>query len=162
MSKKRNKSESWTLNRHSFSGYLHPHLHIHAYFYTDRYNIFIDTRFFQNVLIFTWKEGPQIDNFVEATKYIIIITIMSCRQNRYRWTSLATSPYRSSPLEDLQGCIPYPHTTAVCMFKLAVLLLLGHMWGSIGVHHLWASPAVSCMSGSSSLDSFRDGRSVAV
>ena len=37
--------------------------------------------------------------------------------------------------------------------------------GSIGVHHLWArlaSPAVFCMSGLSSLDSFRDGRQVAV
>ena len=37
--------------------------------------------------------------------------------------------------------------------------------GSIGVHHLLArpcSPAVTCMSGSSNLDSFRDGRQVAV
>ena len=25
---------------------------------------------------------------------------------------------------------------AVCMFELVVLLLLGQMWGSIGVHHL--------------------------
>ena len=36
----------------------------------------------------------------------------------------------------LQGYIPYPHIAAVCMFELVVLLLLGHMWGSIGVHHL--------------------------
>ena len=35
-----------------------------------------------------------------------------------------------------QGCIPYPHIAAVYMFELVVLLLLGHMWGSIGVHHL--------------------------
>ena len=34
------------------------------------------------------------------------------------------------------GYIPYPLRAAVCMFELAVLLLLGHMWGSIGVHHL--------------------------
>ena len=45
-------------------------------------------------------------------------------------------PYRSSPLAGLLGYIPYPHTAAVCMFQLVVLPLLGHMWGSIGVHHL--------------------------
>ena len=67
----------------------------------------------------------------------IIIIIMSCRLNGYPWPSLATSPYRSSPPADLQGYIPYPHIAAVCMFELVFLLLLGHMWGSIGVHHLW-------------------------
>ena len=66
------------------------------------------------------------------------IIIMSCRLHGYPWPSLATSPYRSSPLVGLQGYIPYPHIAAVCMFELVVLLLLGHMWGSIGVHHLWA------------------------
>ena len=35
---------------------------------------------------------------------------------------------------------PYPHIAAVCMFELVVLLLLGHIWGPIGVHHLWARP----------------------
>ena len=49
---------------------------------------------------------------------------------------LATSPYHSSPLAGLQSYISYPHRAAVCMFELVVLLLLGHMWGSIGVHHL--------------------------
>ena len=43
----------------------------------------------------------------------------------------------------VQGYIPYPRRTAVCMFKLVVLLLLVHMWGSIGVHHLWARPSFS-------------------
>ena len=87
---------------------------------------------------------------------------MSCRQHGYPWPSLATSPYRSSPPADLQGYITYPHIAAVCVFALVVLLLLGYMWRSIGVHHLWARPAVSCMSSSSNLDSFRDGRQVAV
>ena len=32
---------------------------------------------------------------------------------------------------------------AVCKFELVVLLLHGHMWGSIGVHHLWARPCFS-------------------
>ena len=68
---------------------------------------------------------------------IIIIIIMSCRQHRYPWPSLATSPYRSSPRADLPGYIPYPHKAAVCIFELVVLFLLGHMWGSIGVYHFW-------------------------
>ena len=35
--------------------------------------------------------------------------------------------------------IPYPHIAAECMFVLVVLLLHGHVWGSIRVHHLWVS-----------------------
>ena len=61
--------------------------------------------------------------------------------------------------------ILYPHIATVCMFELVVLLLLGQMWGSIGVNHLWvrpAFPAASCMSVSSNFDSFRDGWQVAV
>ena len=42
-----------------------------------------------------------------------------------------------------QGYIPYLHIAAVCRFKLVPLLLLGHMRGSIGVHHLWARPCFS-------------------
>ena len=79
---------------------------------------------------------------------IIIIIIMLCRQHGYPWPSLATSPYRSSLLEGLQSYIPYPHITAVCMFELVVLLLLGHIWGSIGVHHLWARPCFFSKTGS--------------
>ena len=45
--------------------------------------------------------------------------------------SLATSPYRSSPLVGLQSHIPYPHIATECMFELVVLLLLGHMWGGL-------------------------------
>ena len=60
---------------------------------------------------------------------MMIIIIMSCHQNGYPWPSLATSPYRSSPLAGFQGCIPYPHIAAVCMFELVILLLLGHIWG---------------------------------
>ena len=70
----------------------------------------------------------------------IIVILMSCRYHGYPWPSLATSPYRSSPLAGLQDHIPYPHRAAVCMFELVVLLLPGHMWGSIGVHHLWLRP----------------------
>ena len=71
----------------------------------------------------------------------IIIIIMSCLQHGYPWPTLATSPYYSSPLAGLQDYILCPHIAAVCKFELVVLLLLGHMWGSIGVHHLWARPS---------------------
>ena len=67
-----------------------------------------------------------------------IIFIRSCRLHGYPRPSLATSTYRSSPPAGLQSYIPYPHIAVVCMFELVVLLLLGHMWGPIGVHHLWA------------------------
>ena len=104
-------------------------------------------------------------NIICAIIAINCIIIMSFRQHGYSWLSLATSPYHSSPLAGLQGYIPNPQIAAVCMFELGILLLLGYMWGSIGVLYLWArpaSPAVSCMSGSSNLDIFRDGRQVAV
>ena len=61
---------------------------------------------------------------------------MSCRQHRYPRPSLATSPYYSSPPAGLQDYILCPHIVAVCKFELVVLLLHGHVWGSIGVHHL--------------------------
>ena len=61
---------------------------------------------------------------------------MSCHRHGYPWLSLATSPYRSSPLAGVQGYIPYAHIAAVCMFELVFLLLPGHMWG---VHHLESS-----------------------
>ena len=95
----------------------------------------------------------------------IIIIIMLCCLHGYPWPSLATFPYPSSPLACILGYIPYLHIAAVCMFLLVVLLLLGHMWGSIGVPHLWvvpAPPAVSCVPGSSNFDSFCDRRLVAV
>ena len=78
-----------------------------------------------------------------ASTIIIIIIIMSCRQHGYPWPSPATSPYHSSLLAGFQGYIPYPHIAAVCMFELVVLLLLGHMRRSIGVHNWWARPCFS-------------------
>ena len=51
--------------------------------------------------------------------WVIIIILMSCRHHGYPWPSLATSPYCSSPLEGLQGYIPYPHIAAVCMYVRA-------------------------------------------
>ena len=76
-----------------------------------------------------------------------------------------TFPYRSSPQVGLLNNIPYPHIVAECMFVLVVLLLHGHVWVPqeyITYEFVPASPAVSCMSGSSNLNSFRDRRQVAV
>ena len=73
--------------------------------------------------------------------------------------SLPTSTYHSSPLAGLQGYIPYHHIAAVCMFELVVLLLISHIRARqeyITYVLVLASPTVSGMSGSSSLDSFRD------
>ena len=83
-------------------------------------------------------------SFLQVTIYIIIIIIiMSCRQHGYPWPSLATSPNHWSPPAGLQGYILCPHIVAVCKFELVVLLLHGHMWGSIGVHPLRARPYFS-------------------
>ena len=84
--------------------------------------------------------------------YFIAIThrsIVWCGSTRYALISSSSSScragstdipdplsaYHSSLLASLQGYIPYPHIAAVCMFELVVLLLLGHMRWSIGVHH---------------------------
>ena len=61
----------------------------------------------------------------------------------YPWPSLTTFPYRSSPQSGLHHNILYPHIVAECMFVLVVLLLHGHVWGSIRVHHLWVRPCFS-------------------
>ena len=49
------------------------------------------------------------------------------------------SPYCSLPLAGLQGYNPYTHIAAECMFVLVVLLLPGHMRGSIGSTSLMSS-----------------------
>ena len=77
---------------------------------------------------------------IHAFIYIYIYIYISCHAAR---PSLATSPYRSSPLAGRQGYISYPHRAAVCMFELVILLLLSRMWGSIGVHHSLARPCFS-------------------
>ena len=76
--------------------------------------------------------------FIDTMTWRLIIIIMSCGQYGYPWPFLSTSPYHSSLLAGLQRYIPYHHIAAVCMFELVVLLLIGHMWGSTGVPHLWA------------------------
>ena len=91
---------------------------------------------FHNCIHSSWLEAFNL-------AFKILFLIMLCRQHGYLWPSLATSPHRLSPLAGLRGYIPYPHITAVCIFRLVVLLLLGHMWGSIGVRCLWIRPCFS-------------------
>ena len=70
----------------------------------------------------------------------VIIIILSCHQHGYHWIFLVTSPYRSiGP----QGYTQYLYKAAVCRFELVALHLLGHVKGSIGVHHLWGRPYFS-------------------
>ena len=88
--------------------------------------------------------APQTSTYQKLITYpSIIIIIMSRRQRGYLWPSLAISPYHSSPLAGLQGYILCPHIVAVCKFVLVILLLHIHMWGSTGVHRLWARPCFS-------------------
>ena len=79
----------------------------------------------------------QYSSIIYIYIYIYII-ITSCRHHRYPWPSIATFPYRLSPPAGLLGYILCPHIAAECKFGLVVLLLLGHMWGSIVVRHLRA------------------------
>ena len=104
---------------------------------------FNEINFIPKVVWLIYIKENRITNILDSFLDIIIIIIILCRSHGYPWPSLATSPYRSSPLAGLQSYIPYPHIAAICMFELAVLLLLGHMWGSIGVHPLWARPCFS-------------------
>ena len=126
------------------------------YDWSDRYRLFntLNFDFFgaenrkrKSLLFFSSSTGMymHIYNHHQISFYIIIIIIiiMSCHRHGYPWPSLATSPYHSSPPAGLQGYIPYSHIAAECMFMLVVLLLPSHMWGSIGVHHLWARPCFS-------------------
>ena len=88
------------------------------------------------------KRKKKYSNLKKEDNSIIII-IMSRRQRGYPWPSLAISPYYSSPPAGLQGYILCPPIVAVCKFVLVVLLLHIHMWGSTGVHRLWARPCFS-------------------
>ena len=80
---------------------------------------------------------PKLIKICTLCTLLLPIIIMSCRQHGYPWPSLVTSPYHSSPLAGLQGYILCPHIAAVCKFKLVVLLLLGHMWGSIQYNNIF-------------------------
>ena len=95
---------------------------------------------YRNIRQLASSDNAVIRDYATVRGYIII---MSCRLRGYPWPSLAISPYHSSPPARLQGYIPCPHTAAVCRFVLVVPLLHIHVWGSTGVHRLWARPCFS-------------------
>ena len=76
--------------------------------------------------------------YIRRYRIRTVIIILSRHQRGYTWPSLATPPNRSLLPVGPQGYTLYPHRAAVCRFEQAVLLLHGHVKGSIGVHHLWA------------------------
>ena len=63
--------------------------------------------------------------------HVVLLARISLTLSRH-FSLLFIASGRSSRLHQ------YPHIAAVCMFELVILLLLSHMWGFIGVHHLWA------------------------
>ena len=82
-----------------------------------------------------------------------VIIIMLCRQHGYPWPSLATFPYHSSLLAGPQGYIPYPHRAAVSRFELVCPAFARPCEE---VHRRTSLMSLSCMSGWSNFDSFRD------
>ena len=123
---------------------------IYYSFFSDKNSIFPllnwSNTFILDVFILNFTVGMlcSISSSKNTTKiFTCIIIIMSRRQRGYPWPSLAISPYHSSPLAGLQGYILCPHIVAVCRFVLVVPLLHIHMWGSTGVHRLWARPCFS-------------------
>ena len=60
--------------------------------------------------------------------HIVPVALISLTLSRLFFLSFIASG-RSSGLHPI-------FSQNFCMFELVVLLLLGHMWGSIGVHHL--------------------------
>ena len=113
---------------------------------------FLDNPFGEHYASLIQQTGPHIYGWIfhscskisNSIFAATVIIIMSCRPHWYPWPSFATIPYRSLPPADLLDYIPFLHIAAVCMFELVVLLLLGHKWGSIGVHHLWTRLCSSC------------------
>ena len=95
--------------------------------------------------------------FVVWNNITIIIIILSFHLHGYPWAYLSTPPFRSSLQAGPQGYIPYPHGAALCRFELVALAMSGGPLENIAYELVTASPAVSCMSGSSNFDSFRDG-----
>ena len=71
--------------------------------------------------------------------FIVYYRLTSCLQLTQRKEDNSLPAGRAGP----QDYTPYLHRAAVCRFDLVTLLLLGHVKGSIGVHHLWAHPYFS-------------------
>ena len=84
--------------------------------------------------------GFLASNYPVSSHYLIILL---CPKHGYPWPSPANPPYRSSLPAGPQSNTPYPHRASVCRFELVTRILLGHVKGSMGEHHLWARPYFS-------------------
>ena len=101
-----------------------------------KWQFYLHRSIYTNMRTNDWSKKKTVISIIELI--IVFIIIMSCRQHGYPWPSLATFPDRSSPPAGLLCYILCPHIAAVCKFGLVILLLLGHMLGSIVVRHLRA------------------------
>ena len=125
------------INEEMLLTHTHTHTHIYIYIYkVHNFPLFLPDSLHPciNHNLSTFFDNDLPCSFKIIYSLTIITIIMSCRRYGYPWPSHATSPYRSSPLAGFQVHISYPHIATVRMFELVILLLLGHMWGSIGVH----------------------------
>ena len=82
-----------------------------------------------------WKKEIKII-IIHIHHHIVPLARISLTLSRHFSLSFIASG-RSS------GLHPVFTLATECMFVLVVLLLPGHMWGSIGVYHLWTSPCFS-------------------
>ena len=111
----------------TFQHYTHTHTHIYIYIYIY-------------ILLYLYIVFNSIDSaYVNSSS-----SLSSCR------AASTNIPGPLSPLLPIlqrlsKVFMATSHIAAICMFELVVLLLFGHMWGSIGVHHLWAR-YVFCLS----------------
>ena len=79
-------------------------------------------------------------------KFLISSCRAACTDIPDPLSPLSLSFIASGRSSELHPISSHSSCMYVCMFELVVLLLLGHKWGSIGVHHLWA-----CLCSSSSV-----------
>ena len=84
----------------------------------------------RNVKYSNWRLSKFV--FVYLYPQKIIIIIMRYCQHGYPWPSLATSPYRSSPLAGLKGYIPPVSSHSCCMYVRAGRPAFGRPY--VGVH----------------------------
>ena len=99
----------------------------------DEYWILNSVEIFQYPIIWSWNFLRKLLCLSSSSSHHLVVP--SAR------TSLTLSP--PLPIVHSSGrsaglAPPYPHRAAVCRFELVTLLLLSHVKGSLGAHHLWA------------------------
>ena len=152
--------------------HTHTHTHTHSQIYTHtQLNTHTQIHTHTNIHIFKSKQKwlitevpfSSVEPLYPSPNTLTTcweIIIMSRHQHGYTWPSPATLLYRPSLPVGLPGYILYRHRAVVCRFSLVVLPLLVHMkcpLEYVTYEFVPTSPAVSCMSSLSNLDSLCDG-----